>query len=396
MKRFVDILIKTISFFFISVEILIGFTNILRADDYRHKTTTEFNVDGTGYYGRLAVTSDFNNDGRDEMLYLRMAETYMEYNWSSKAKRRNVAYAKEGIKRATKDPNEWSAKFVTYTMLKSGKRGASWSVSFNGNKRLAPVGCIQPSQIIPTNLNNDSYTDFVIVCNGYDDKPWPGEKSVVALSKGPNNYNVKTFSGVGFYHDGDVADFNNDGNMDILLVNQSKNSKKAEVYLNDGNGNFMRSKKYFSNSATFHGAYGTEIIDINGDGLFDVGMFGHENRESSKPHKTMILVNTGSNTFSTDNKLNVPAVKGWGTVLDMFVEGDNLFVLRSSSPKRYRGSLIQQVNINTMKTVANIKNDKMNWYSRIFRKSGGKFGSLMNTSNDIDFRLVNGKIAIAN
>ena len=81
---------------------------------------------------------------------------------------------------------------------------------------------------------------------------------------------------------------------------------------------------------------------------------------------------------------------------DMFVEGDNLFVLRTSSPKRNRGNLIQQVNISTMKTVATIKNDKMNWYSRIFRKSGGKFGSLMNTSNDIDFRLVNGKIVLAN
>ena len=29
---------------------------------------TEFNVNGTGYYGRLAVTGDFNNDGRDEMV----------------------------------------------------------------------------------------------------------------------------------------------------------------------------------------------------------------------------------------------------------------------------------------------------------------------------------------
>ena len=395
MKIFVKILIKTLAFFSISVEFLIGFSNILWADDYRHKMTTEFNVDGTGYYGRLAITGDFNNDGRDEMLYLRMSETYMEYNWSSKTKRRNVAYAKEGIRRATRDPDEWTARFVTYTMLKSGKRGASWSVSFNGNRRLAPVGCIQPSQIIPTNLNNDSYTDFVIVCHGYDDKPWPGEKSVVALSNGPNNYDVKTFSGVGFYHDGDVADFNNDGNMDILLVDQGKNSKKAEVYLNDGNGNFIKSKKYFSKSATFQGAYGTEIIDINGDGLFDVGMFGHENIESSKPHKTMILVNTGSNTFSTDNKLVVPAINGWGTVHDMFVEGDNLFVLRTSSPKRHRGNLIQQVDINTMKTVATLKNSNMNWYSRIFRKTGGKFGSLMNTSNDLDFKLVNGKIALA-
>lgn len=370
------------------VAFLLGFTGLAQADDYRHKTTTEFNVNGTGYYGRLAVTGDFNNDGRDESLYLRESPLYMDYNWSSKSKRGNVSYAQKGISMAKADPKGWSAKFIAYTMQSNGKRGASWNVSLMGET----VGCIHPSQIIPANLNNDSYTDFVIPCHGYDDKPWPGEKSVVAISNGANNYTVKKFSGVGFYHDGDVADFNGDGNMDILLVNQGKGSKKAEVYLNDGNGNFAKSNRYFSQFASFQGAYGTEVIDINGDGLFDVGMFGHENRESWKPHQTMILINNGSNKFTKNNKVVVPAVNGWGTVMDMFVEGDNLFVLRSSSPKRYRGMAVQQVNIPTMKTVAIIQNKNMQWYSRIFRKPGGTFGSLMNTSNNLDFKLVGGVI----
>ena len=370
------------------VAFLLGFTGLAQADDYRHKTTTEFNVNGTGYYGRLAVTGDFNNDGRDESLYLRESPLYMDYNWSSKSKRGNVSYAQKGISMAKADPKGWSAKFIAYTMQSNGKRGASWNVSLMGET----VGCIHPSQIIPANLNNDSYTDFVIPCHGYDDKPWPGEKSVVAISNGANNYTVKKFSGVGFYHDGDVADFNGDGNMDILLVNQGKGSKKAEVYLNDGNGNFAKSNRYFSQFASFQGAYGTEVIDINGDGLFDVGMFGHENRESWKPHQTMILINNGSNKFTKNNKVVVPAVNGWGTVMDMFVEGNNLFVLRSSSPKRYRGMAVQQVNIPTMKTVAIIQNKNMQWYSRIFRKPGGTFGSLMNTSNNLDFKLVGGVI----
>ena len=369
---------------------VLGFTGLAHSDDYRHKTTTEFNVNGTGYYGRLAVTGDFNNDEQDEMIYLKMSSTYMDYNWSSKTKRRNEAYAKTGMRMAKQNPEEWSAEFVTYNMQKSGKRGTRWNVNLMGE----PVGCIHPSQIIPTDLNNDGYTDFVIPCHGYDEKPWPGEKSVVVISNGANNYTVKSFGRVGFYHDGDVADFNGDGNMDILLLNQNK-SKKAEVYLNNGNGNFAKSKKYFSQFASFKGAYGAEVIDINGDGLFDVGIFGHENKESWNQIQTMILINSGTNTFSKKNKMVVPAVKGWGTVMDMFVEGENLFVLRSSSPKRLKGNLIQQVDINTMKTVATLKNSKMNWYSRIFRKTGGKFGSLMNTSNDLDFKLVNGKIVLA-
>ena len=280
---------------------VLGFTGLAYADDYRHKITTEFNVNGTGYYGRLALTGDFNNDGRDEMLYLRMSPLYMDYNWSSKAKRRNVAYALKGISMAKADPDKWSSHFVTYTMLSSGKRGASWNVSWNGNDRLAPVGCIQPSQVVPSNFNKDNYTDFLIVCHGYDDKPWPGERSVVAISNGANNYNVKPFGGVGFYHDGDVADFNGDGNMDILLLNQNK-SKKAEVYLNNGNGNFAKSNKYFSQFASFKGAYGAEVIDINGDGLFDVGVFGHENKESWNQIQTMILINSGTDTFSKKKK----------------------------------------------------------------------------------------------
>ena len=121
-------------------------------------------------------------------------------------------------------------------------------------------------------------------------------------------------------------------------------------------------------------------------------MFGHENKESSGPIQTMILINNGSNKFTKNNRVVVPAVNGWGTVMDMFVEGNNLFVLRSSSPKRLRGMLVQQVNINNMKTVATIQNKNMQWYSRIFRKQGGTFGSLMNTSNNLDFKLVGGVI----
>ena len=126
-------------------------------------------------------------------------------------------------------------------------------------------------------------------------------------------------------------------------------------------------------------------------------MFGHE-YSNSKPHQTMILLGNNSKKFSTNKKLVVPAVEGWGTVLDMFVEGNNLFVLRSSSKPRYRGVMIQQVNVNTMKTVTTLKNKDMKWYSRIFKKktkSGFKYGGLTNESNSIDFKLVNGKITLA-
>ena len=222
--------------------ILILWANFVRADiPYKENPVDEIDITDTGYYGRLLLAGDFNNDSKKELLYIRLSSTYMRYHWHNTAKRNDAAYHKAGMKLAQKNPQVWNSKFVTHTLNSSNRRGESWNVKFNGTD-----GCIQPSQIIPANLNKDNFTDFVIVCHGYDVKPWPGEHSLVAVSNGPDNYNVKKFtSNVGFYHDGDVADFNDDGYTDILVVNQGK-SKKAEVYINDGMGNFSRSNKYFS------------------------------------------------------------------------------------------------------------------------------------------------------
>ena len=360
---------------------------------YKDALVDEIDVTGTGYYGRLLLAGDFNNDGQDELLYMRMSSTYMDYVWKPMAtKKDDVQYHKAGIKLAKKNPKDWHAKFVPYRLTASKKRGAYWNAKFNGSD-----GCIQPSQIVPADFNGDAYTDFLIVCHGWDAKPYPGEHSLVALSNGANVYNVKKFTeNVGFYHDGDIADFNDDGFTDILVIDQGK-SKKAYVYLNDGKGDFSKANKFFPQFSKWPGAYGTEIIDINNDGEFDVGVFGHE-ESGWKPHKTMVLLNDGSNKFSKKKSVVIPALKGWGTVLDMAVEGESLFVLRSSYKPRYRGVVIQQVNVKTMKTIATLEDKNAQWYSRIFRKKsagGSIFGGLTNETNQVDFKLIDGVIKLA-
>ena len=360
---------------------------------YKDAVVDEIDITGTGYYGRLLLAGDFNDDGQDELLYMRMSSAYMDYVWKPMAtKKDDVQYHKAGIKLAKKNPTDWHAEFVPYRLTASKKRGAYWNAEFSGSD-----GCIQPSQIVPANFNGDAYTDFLIVCHGWDAKPYPGEHSLVALSNGANVYNVKKFTeNVGFYHDGDTADFNDDGFTDILVIDQGK-SKKAYIYLNDGNGNFSKANKFFPQFSKWPGAYGTEIIDINNDGEFDVGMFGHE-ESGWKPQKTMVLLNDGSNKFSSKKSVVIPALKGWGTVLDMAVEGESLFVLRSSYKPRYRGVVIQQVNVKTMKTIATLEDKNAQWYSRIFRKksAGGViFGGLTNETNQVDFKLIEGIIKLA-
>ena len=126
-------------------------------------------------------------------------------------------------------------------------------------------------------------------------------------------------------------------------------------------------------------------------------MFGHE-ESGWKPQKTMVLLNDGSNKFSKKKSVVIPALKGWGTVLDMAVEGESLFVLRSSYKPRYRGVVIQQVNVKTMKTIATLEDKNAQWYSRIFRKKsagGSIFGGLTNETNQVDFKLIDGVIKLA-
>ena len=82
----------------------------------------------------------------------------------------------------------------------------------------------------------------------------------------------------------------------------------------------------------------------------------------------------------------------------MAVEGESLFVLRSSYKPRYRGVLIQQVNVKTMKTIATLEDKNAQWYSRIFRKKSGGgsiFGGLTNETNQVDFKLIDGVIKLA-
>ena len=378
--------------FICAVFLITGTTAVAAETSFQNKIVDEIDISGTGYYGRLILADDFNKDGKDEILYMRMSQKYLDYVWKPMATKKNdKPYHKKGVK-LSKSP-DWFASFVPYTLKPDHSRGAYWNAKFNGE-----VGCIHPAQILPAHLNQDEYLDFVIPCHGYDAIPFPGEHSIVALSDGPNNYNVSRFTKEpGFYHDGATADFNGDGHTDILLADMAK-AKKFRVFLNDGNGKFSKSDKYFPQFSKWHGAYNTVILDVNEDGHFDVLAFGHE-ESNWKPFRSIILLGNAQNKFSTKNKLTIPPVKGWGTVMDVFKEGTNLFVLRSSANPRYRGAMIQQVDIATMTTIKTLKNSEMPWYSRIFRKNSGngrvKFGGLTNEQNELDFVLDNNQIRLA-
>ena len=354
----------------------------------------EVDISGTRYYGRVLAADDFNNDGTVEFIYIEPSPRYMEYVWSSEgqSKKYDKNYNKQGI-RLSKS-SEWFASFLPSTIENGRPVEGKWQAKFNGN-----LGCVHPSQIIPAALNEDAFLDFIVPCHGYDSPPFPGEDSLVLLSDGPNNYNItKLTKNAGFYHDGAVADFNSDSKMDILLVDAK--AKKLRVFLNQGGGQFKLSENYLPNFSSWKGAYTTEILDVDDDGFFDIFVAGHEDDKYGR-QPTLFLLGNKNNKFSTSNKLVIPPVKGYGIVLDVIKEGDNLFVLRRGSGERaYKGAAIQNVNINSLETINVLKRENMKGIGRIFRKKDAKgrlkFGSLTNKYNDIDFVFSGKEIQLIN
>ena len=348
---------------------------------YKDVVVDEINVTGTGYYGRLLTAGNFNKDDINESIYLKMSQGYLDYvfNENRWARRQDKAYHNKGLK-LSKTP-DWSFSFVTAFLSPNNSVGAAWQVTFKGEE-----SCVHPSQIIPAHLNKDAYLDFVIPCHGYDAIPYPGEHSLVVLSDGENNYNVRRFTKrPSFYHDGATADFDGDGNLDILLVD----AKKLRVFLNDGDGNFTSSDKYFPQFASWKGVYSVEILDVNEDGYFDVFVAGHEEDKYGR-QPTMFLLGNKRNKFSSKQKIMIPPVQGYGIVMDVIKEGKNLFVLRTGSGDRtYQGAVVQHVAIGSLKTLEILENKETSHVDRIFRKSDDfgrlKFGGLTNKETDIDF-----------
>ena len=340
---------------------------------------------------RVIITGDFDGDGEKELFGFEASKPYKDYLWGiSSQKKNDKAYMKKGAK-LSEDP-KWNASFFAKSKEKGRESYFKTLPIINDIK----AGCVHPTQILPADLNKDEITDFVIVCHGFDGYPFPGEHSLVMLSLSSHNYETKRLTKKrGFYHDGAIADFNNDGLLDVLLTNTTTN--KLEVYINDGQGNFSKNQSYFPQFTKFR-AYTTEVLDVNDDGYFDVFVAGHED-VSHMPLKTLILLGNNQNKFSSQQSLKVPPIKGYGVVLDVIRHDDYLYVLRTGSREKfYKGALVQQISVQTMDTKDIIKNDKMRWVDRLFKLKypfdRTLIGSLTRSSDQLDFRVINGAMKL--
>ena len=178
-----------------------------------------------------------------------------------------------------------------------------------------------PTNVMSLYLNNDNYVDLVIF--GHADEGIPNSKNEpisIAISDGKGGYNtiklndlipseLQRFTIEG----GDVNDLNNDGFPD-LFVNCNSHSyifwgiSSPPYFTNKGYGHFVsdttnfKSDNGFGEVVQIGPVYGSNIVDVNKDGLND--MILNSSGNNGQEHK--ILFNQGKGRFNQNGIVKLP------------------------------------------------------------------------------------------
>jgi len=159
---------------------------------------------------------------------------------------------------------------------------------------------------------NDYYKNGkvgILVCSGGADlPPFYGDSVHIISFNGDLSMNIQTMSDkIGYYHSGCSGDFDNDGDVDILLYSAGGYQPIGPVYYqNQGNGNFKYIENfingigYSNNNPNNYYTFGT--FDLNADGYLDILLLGG----SKSNMVSRILWGSQSHTYSINNQTIIP------------------------------------------------------------------------------------------
>lgn len=218
------------------------------------------------------------------------------------------------------------------------------------------IGLNNNRKTITGDYNGDGKPDFFLIGHGYDNPPWPGEYPIVLLSQPDGRYqDLRLSDYVSFYHGGASADYDNDGDLDVVLVDGGDG--KEILFVNDGTGNFA-GRCDLLNHDMLRGKYTAELYDLDRDGYYDfvAGLDDYlqvdDNPPSDYNNTTVVFWGNGIDFNGLYTCLPKTSHKGMGLVLDYDfydVDGDGkeeIVLVRTGDSvfgKNYEGWALQVV-----------------------------------------------------
>lgn len=162
-------------------------------------------------------------------------------------------------------------------------------------KKLSALPVENIKKVYPADLNNDGFTDLVAVRND--------KKISVLLNNGSGSFTLS--ESINHYGKDQppfvmIADFDNDGDVDIAAIEQEYAGRMDDyirIYLNDGQGLFQN-KQISSHIGQCTYSTGIYARDINQDGFVDVATLGMSDA-------FVIYINEGTAHFQSLNYVSI-------------------------------------------------------------------------------------------
>ncbi len=269
---------------------------------YWDGTNSEFNSLGSTYslfstyfYGQSSLIGDFNNDGKNDVVWIATDGIYIALNSTEAGSYdANITFASiteistsyisvtnnVGIAKGDFN-NDGNLDFVVngriYNSTDQAYYGSYYLLLGNGDGTFAtsyPVTDDGLSGIYVSagDVDNDGYDEFVVIRNNYTSGAYASEMYLYSWNAEDSKPEGSLIYSDDSFYGRDVIMEDIDGDSDIDIIHRGEKGATAMVFLNDGNGNFNTSPdlSFSIGSTSISQIY---VYDIDDDGLKDIVKF---------------------------------------------------------------------------------------------------------------------------
>ena len=229
------------------------------------------------------------------------------------------------------------------------------------------LGLVHGRKFLFGDFNNDNHPDFFLIGHGYDRQPFPGEFLKSLISDGNGGFIEFEYTNlVSFYHGGATGDYDNDGDLDVLVVEAGRG--QSAIYEN--NNGILTANLELIDQSLMPSMFNAELYDFNNDGYLDIICGGHDWQWNSTEYDTTPLIiygDGGSYVGNESIRLPETEIYGQGVVTDF-----NFFDLDDDG-------MDEIIITRTGDMLTDTSNFYQGWSIQIIKQNGGNFTDMTNS-----------------